>query len=165
MNRTPVWYLNQKNGELGEAAVVPLGATGRLVMIGLFAIVVALPIASRWLMPNADGFGTHMQMGLPACYSRQHTGINCPTCGMTTASAWLSRGEIKRAWSVQPAMIFLWLLAILVAIWSSLSLVKGRLVGFCNWDRPLALWAWGMLSVALMTWGIRIYQWQMWVNQ
>lgn len=161
MYRTPVWTVDQKISEQADSVPAPLTWTGRLAMFLILLVAVALPVSARWFQPQAAGFGTHQQIGLSACYSHQLTGMKCPTCGMTTAAAWLARGEVQRAWASNPAMIFLWLLTMVLAIWSLTSLARGRLVGCNSWDRPLAIWAWGMFSLALMTWIIRIYQWQL----
>lgn len=59
--------------------------------------------ATAQLTPSATGTGTHEQLGLPTCGMLARTGNPCPTCGMTTAFAWMSRGRIDKAFLTQPA--------------------------------------------------------------
>ncbi len=50
-------------------------------------MVVVLGVA-RWLEPDAKGYGTHQQLGLPPCSSILLFGSKCPACGMTPPGAW-----------------------------------------------------------------------------
>ncbi len=54
---------------------------------------VALLVTARCLEPVGRGYGTHQQLGLPACMSRVLWGVSCPACGMTTSWAWATRGQ------------------------------------------------------------------------
>lgn len=57
---------------------------------------------ARLLEPNAAGYGTHRQLGLPPCLFRAVTGLPCPSCGMTTCFAYAARLDWSRAWITQP---------------------------------------------------------------
>ena len=59
-------------------------------------------IASQ-LSPSQNGYGTHRQLGYPACLMPLLTGYPCPTCGMTTAFAHAVRGQFFSAFNAQPA--------------------------------------------------------------
>ncbi len=52
---------------------------------------------SVWLTPAGKGFGTHTQLGLPACSFQRITGIPGPSCGMTTSFAHMSSGNFLQA--------------------------------------------------------------------
>lgn len=62
------------------------------------AVVGASVLAlARWLSPDPSGFGTHVQLGLPACGFFRLTSLPCPACGMTTAFAYMARLQITAA--------------------------------------------------------------------
>jgi hypothetical protein len=54
------------------------------------------------LIPSPRGYGTHQQLGYPACLMPILTGYPCPTCGMTTAFAYTVRGQLFSAFHAQP---------------------------------------------------------------
>jgi len=59
-------------------------------------------IVARCLEPDRRGLGTHAQLTSCPCIFRVFTGIPCPTCGMTTSFAHMTRLEVKDAFVVQP---------------------------------------------------------------
>jgi hypothetical protein len=59
-------------------------------------------IAARLLHPDARGFGTHTQLGLPPCAFRAWTGLPCPTCGLTTSFAYMARLQLTSAFAAHP---------------------------------------------------------------
>jgi hypothetical protein len=59
-------------------AALALGALGVLVV-------------ARLVTPDPSGFGTHEQLGLPRCLFRALTALPCPSCGLTTAFAYMVR--------------------------------------------------------------------------
>lgn len=71
----------------------------RIRITSLFAglLVLGLLVTARMLEPNADGLGTHQQLGLPPCTSIVLFNSPCPACGMTTSWAWLTRGHFAAA--------------------------------------------------------------------
>jgi hypothetical protein len=72
---------------------------------------------SRSLVPDPRGFGTHTQLGLGPCAFAVLTGRPCPTCGMTTAFAWMSRGDLSQAWRANPVGCLVALLILPVSGW------------------------------------------------
>ncbi|MGD9721669.1 MAG: DUF2752 domain-containing protein [Pirellulales bacterium] len=66
------------------AALVGLGLLGTLVL------------ASQ-LRPDARGWGTHQQLGLPPCTLFVVAGVRCPACGMTTSWSYATRGQMAAA--------------------------------------------------------------------
>jgi len=52
---------------------------------------------ARALSPDGRGFGTHVQLGLPACAFQLWSGLPCPGCGLTTAFAHMAQLELVRA--------------------------------------------------------------------
>jgi Protein of unknown function (DUF2752) len=71
---------------------------------GLVAIVcLTVLVAAACIKPDPAGLGTHKQLGQPECGFYERTGFPCPTCGMTTAFAYMVRGKFLNSFSVQPA--------------------------------------------------------------
>lgn len=129
-----------------------------------FLISVAIAIAmgfavARGLDPEVSGIGTHRQLGLSECPTLARTGMPCPTCGMTTAIAWLTSGHLVQAWSTKPAAVFLAFGAAAIAIWAAASGWCGKIIGFTSGDQALAWWACGSFAIALACWTIRLQQW------
>jgi hypothetical protein len=60
--------------------------------------------------PNVHGHGTHTSLGLPACPSVQVFDRPCPGCGLTTAFAWMVRGDVGRAAKAHALGPFMYLL-------------------------------------------------------
>src|SRR4051794_22616187 len=81
----------------------PLSRPVRVLMIFLAAGLMGLLGLARWLEPDPRGYGTHTQLGLGPCAFAVLTGRPCPTCGMTTSFAWLTRGRLDRSWQANPA--------------------------------------------------------------
>jgi len=72
------------------------------------ALIIALACASILIIaacitPQPSGIGSHTQLHLPACGFLQRNSYPCPTCGMTTALAYLVRGRVIMAFITQPA--------------------------------------------------------------
>lgn len=65
--------------------------------------------------PNPHGHGTHTRLGLPACPSVQMFDRPCPGCGLTTAFAWMVRGQVGKAASAHALGPFMYLLLTLTA--------------------------------------------------
>ena len=114
------------------------------------------------LVPSPNHLGTHTQLGLPECPTMVQTGYPCPTCGMTTAAAWLARGHIRDSLDSNPAGLPIFSLAIRGLIWLGFCSLKGQIVVFEDWDRPLVLCTAGLFSIALTTWAIRLCQITQW---
>lgn len=60
--------------------------------------------------PNPHGHGTHTSLGLPACASVQMFDRPCPGCGLTTAFAWMVRGDVGKAYKSHALGPFMYLL-------------------------------------------------------
>jgi hypothetical protein len=89
----------------------------------------ALLLTAAALTPDADGYGTHTQLGLSPCGFKAATGLPCATCGMTTSFTLMADGRFVTALLVQPTGAILALLtamAVIVsawAVWSGMSLL------------------------------------------
>ncbi len=124
------------------------------------AASLAVLLVALWLTPSAAGHGTHEQLGLNPCVWALTLGQPCPTCGMTTAFAHASHGDLLSAFKAQP---FGALLAIVTAssFWVSLHVaLTGSTVGrvYAGLLGPRLMW----LSMAALAgaWVYKITTWQ-----
>jgi len=85
-----------------------------------------------WLLQKL-GFDFGLLFG--PCGMKQRTGLPCPTCGMTTSVLAFARGEVLRAFYVQPAAGLLCTLLVAAAFLAFLAGVFG--VYFSIFDRML----------------------------
>lgn len=89
--------LSAREAELaGTELGTPAWAT-RLSWLATASVALCVLLLARWLEPDPRGFGTHEQLGLPACGFAQLTGLGCPSCGLTTAFAYMARGLLTPA--------------------------------------------------------------------
>jgi len=72
------------------------------MLVASILVPAAFTLAAVYLVPDARGFGTHEQLGLPACGARGWLGGPCPACGWTTALVLLWRGHPLESLAVQP---------------------------------------------------------------
>jgi len=115
--------------------------------------LLALVLAGR-LMPWADGFGTHQDLGLPACSVLAETGWPCPTCGLTTSVSAMAHGQAGRAVRAHPfgPAIFLGLLVGAAA--GVVEILSGTdVLGLL---RPRLWWAVAGLLGILAGWSVKL---------
>jgi hypothetical protein len=129
----------------------------RILLIVVGTVPVALLITAACLPPSPAGLGTHQQLGLPACSLRQLAGIRCPSCGMTTSWAHLTRGHVLQAFACNSGGTLLGIASAIGGPWALLSGLRGRWLG----GMPNEWWFAG-ISVAIMVvtladWGVRLY--------
>ena len=101
----------------------------RVGLLALGIVLLGLLVVARQLEPNPAGFGTHRQLGFSECTMFAWTGRPCPTCGMTTAWAWLVRGHVHRAVDANLAGTLVGILAVVAIPWSLISGCLGRWIG------------------------------------
>lgn len=85
-------------------------ATALVVLFGIPLIFLTAAV----LTPDTRGYGTHQQLGLPACVFLEATGWQCPHCGLTTSFCWFVRGNWIQSVRVNPAGFLLALTAAVV---------------------------------------------------
>ena len=111
-----------------ELDAEPDGARAAGKVLPWLAIVlpVALILLGVWTTPDPRGYGTHEQLGLPACPSRALFQIPCPGCGATTALALFARGSFGASLLAHP---FAFLVALAVSLCAPVVLfdrLRGR---------------------------------------
>jgi hypothetical protein len=112
---------------------------------------------ARLLVPDPSGLGTHRQLGLPPCGFLAWTGLRCPSCGMTTAMAWMTRGRIDRALEANPAGAIAAPVGSVVIVWLLTCAASGRpRWGARTIDGPLIVLTLATVAVGLAAWTIRM---------
>ena len=97
------------------------------VNIFLAVCSLSLLIASITLTPTEKGYGTHQRLGLPACMIAKALGVErCPSCGLTTACAYIGKGQYQRAFNIHPWALSFLLLAFIVFCVSAASLAARK---------------------------------------
>jgi sugar phosphate permease len=132
-----------------------LSPLGRALLAAVALAMFALMATARSLAPDPRGFGTHEQLGLARCWFTATTGWPCPTCGMTTAWAHGTRGDVTAACSANLGGALLLPIAGLAAVWALVSAAVGNMLG--SWTPRLFLWmgtAW--LAIAVLDWARRL---------
>ncbi len=131
-----------------------LGWRGRVSALMLAMCLIAMLGTAACLKPASAGFGTHQQLGLPACSLRVLAGIRCPACGMTTSWSYFMRGQWVRSIRSNPGGFLLAGLASVVSFkaigvsWTGRRVTPENL----NW---VAVGLFSALSIALIDWGLR----------
>jgi hypothetical protein len=88
------------------------------LLVSLALCVLAL---ARHVVPNAQGFGTHTQLGMPACAFLTWTGLPCPACGLTTCFAHMARGQLQAALHANAVGVLLFALVLAslpISVWA-----------------------------------------------
>lgn len=132
---------------------------GRLVLVVAGLVLVALLGIARTLSPSPRGWGTHEQLGLPACAFPLRYQVRCPSCGMTTAWAHLVRGSLIAALRCHVTGTLLGLAAASGSVWMLTCGMAGRWVlgrpGETTW-----LLGGAVLGAALLAeWAVRVGWW------
>ena len=112
------------SSEIPKETKLPPGvrvALATVAIVGLSLLAVA-----RMLEPDTRGHGTHEQLGLTPCFFQQRFGMVCPSCGTTTAWAYLTRGQVRQALAANGAGTLLALLVVVAAPWLMVSSALGR---------------------------------------
>ena len=151
---------NSHLDELAEVEVVPTDRDLRpiarvLLLIGGVGLA-GLLLTARLLQPSSDGFGTHRQLGMPACSLVAILGVRCPSCGMTTSWVYWMRGDVLRAVEVNAGGSMLALAATLGGPWTLVSGLRGRYVWFRLNEYFLIAAAVATVVVVLIQWGWRM---------
>jgi hypothetical protein len=76
--------------------------------------------------PDARGFGTHEQLGLPSCKLMDWTGVPCPGCGVTTSVAFAAQGHVVDALRTQPFGLVVALTIVAVVVWALVGHFQGQ---------------------------------------
>ena len=133
----------------------------RRIRLWIAAVLTAVFVTAWRLNPyqedgSARRMETHRQLGLPPCSFIVMTGLPCPTCGMTTAFAWMMHGHPLSALIAQPLGAVLCLATIAGALLGAWMAATGRCVQV-DWYRfsPGGL-MFGLAVAFFLAWGAKI---------
>lgn len=121
------------------------------------AFVLALLIAARCLEPSTAGMGTHQQLGLPPCTFVALLGTPCPSCGMTTSWALVTRFRLTEAAEVNAGGFILALIALAYVPVSCYLSFTGRSTRGGWFSLGLAICLTAALAIAVIQWSIRLF--------
>jgi hypothetical protein len=148
-------YMQKHQGITGGKVARRASARERTIA-ALIVSALVLGFGSLWLLQRV-GFDFGLLFG--PCGMKQRTGLPCPTCGMTTCVLAFARGEVLRAFYVQPAGGLFCSLLVLGTFFAFLTSVFGVYFGF--FDRLLVelkvryLVA-GMLVILVAGWAVTL---------
>jgi hypothetical protein len=134
----------------------PVGWRARALLITWSLVLLGGFVVAYRLEPDPRGFGTHQRLGLPPCTIRAVFGIPCPSCGMTTSFANITKGRWRQAARANVSGLILALVCLVLIPWCWLSAFYGRL---CWVRRPANLAVFLLLLVsgaATVEWMIRL---------
>jgi hypothetical protein len=135
----------------------PLSSARRLALAGIGIGLVALLLTARGLKPDPRGFGTHEQLGLTPCGFYSWTGWPCPTCGATTAWAYVLRADFAGAMNANLAGTMLCLVAMVGVPWLLMSASLGRWWAVKPTPYGLLGVGSGLMVIAMLDWLRRVW--------
>lgn len=91
-----------------------------------FLALVPLVVLGTLVHPDPRGFGTHEQLGLPACRMIEWFGVPCPGCGVTTSVALATHGHFLDAFKNQPFGLIVALAIPSFTLWALGGHLAGR---------------------------------------
>jgi Protein of unknown function (DUF2752) len=141
-------YTQNEVKEISGQLRLLLGAIG----LGL----VCLLAVAALLKPSPYLMGTHQQLGLPPCSFLVLFGIPCPTCGMTTAWAYLMHGDLISAFRANCGGVLLAVLAMAAAPWSMISAALGRWFIWRPNGNVIGCASGVIIAITLVQWGFRL---------
>lgn len=120
----------------------------------------AILIVGSRVEPSRQGHGSHVQLGMPPCGWVVAFDRPCPTCGMTTAVAHATRGDLLSAFVTQPAGLAV-AIACALTFWMSTHIVMtgsglGRLVAREVFRARIL---WGLAALVLGSWAYKFVTW------
>lgn len=127
-------------------------------LIWLFAALASWPVVvlSFWLRPDARGFGTHQQLGLPPCNFQEVSGVPCPGCGLTTSFTNMAHGHVVDAFSAHLMGPPLFLITLGVAVASPWALRRALPLDAVMGHRAAISTLSVTLVLGLVTFGARL---------
>lgn len=127
-----------------------------LAWLGCAITCVGVLALAAWLEPDARGYGTHAQLGLPPCGFRWLTGLACPGCGLTTAFAHGIRGEWMHAAAANPFGLVLFVVVCAAVPVALFAAVRGWSFGTMLDRFALGRWALAVAGCAAAVWIVRL---------
>lgn len=128
----------------------------RMAWLAFGGVLIGLLITAAQLQPDSRGLGTHQQLGLPPCTFQVLFRMRCPACGMTTAWAHFTHGQLAAALEASVGGTLLAVLALVFGPSLVASGCRGRWIGWKLSEWTIAGAAVTILLVVLVEWGCRL---------
>lgn len=112
-------------------------------------------VAAAVIEPDARGYGTHTQLGLPPCGFLLLTGSPCPGCGLTTAFAHGVRGEWVLAATANPIGLVLFIIVCLCIPLGVTAALRGWSIDAVIQRFSLNRWGLALAACAVALWTVR----------
>ena len=141
----------------GRARPLGVAASGRLLALAISVACLAVLVIACGLPPSADGYGTHLQLGMAQCGFLARTGLPCPACGMTTSFAWFARGNLAASFYIQPMGMALALICGCGVWGAGYVAITGRPVFRVLTVFPEKVYLFPLLALAILAWGWKMY--------
>lgn len=135
----------------------PVSSGGRWLLLAWSLLLLGGFALARSLEPDPRGYGTHQRLGLPPCTFRMLCGIPCPSCGMTTSFAHLTRGRFTQAIQANLGGAVLALVCAAQVPWCWWSACRGRLVGVSQPANCLVTIVLALVGVCIANWMVQIF--------
>jgi len=87
------------------------------------------------------------------------TGYPCPSCGMTTAFAYLARGQFVQSFQVNPGGCLIGIVSLLAIPWVFMSAGLRRLIAIESIESMLLSILILILGISVTVWIVRIIFW------
>ena len=113
-------------------------------------------VVAAAIEPDARGYGTHTQLGLPPCGFMLLTGSPCPGCGLTTAFAHGIRGHLSLAASANPLGLALFLVVCLCIPLGMIAALRGWSLDAVIERFGLNRWGLALAGGAVAVWVVRL---------
>lgn len=138
----------------------PFNWSNRLLGLMLFIPTASLLGVAAWVSPDAEGHGTHTQLGMAPCGFVERTGLPCATCGMTTSFAHAADGNLISSFITQPAGAVLAVTTAMVCLFSFYAMLMGvnLLPIFRITWKPKIIILFGVLVMGAWIYKIAVFQ-------
>lgn len=148
--------MNYSPAPTATAQGMSLRGWQRAVLAIAGAGLVGLLATAACLTPSSRGFGTHRQLGLPPCTIVQWYGVRCPSCGMTTSWAHMTRGQVASAVRANAGGALLAVVAACIGPWMLASGLAGRWLGSPPRESVTIAVGLAVIVATLIDWGVRL---------
>ncbi len=128
----------------------------RLVALAIFLPTFGVLVTAAMLTPSKTGEGTHQQLGLAPCGLKARTGVPCPSCGMTTAFAHATHGQLGQAFITQPTGAILAIGCAMTAIVAFYVLITAARIEKYLVQLWHPAWVWLILALFAAGWAYRL---------
>ncbi len=119
-------FSDPASGQSRPAPTLHLQWVVRVVAAACGLGLLGMLIVARVLQPEVSGLGTHRQLKLPECGVWMVTGQPCPSCGMTTAWAHATRGNLIASAQSNAGGLLLACSAMVSVVWLLGSAIRGQ---------------------------------------